>query len=536
MCAGVATCGIRSTSACAGSRQFAGDHLLTFAEKGAFMAATTVSSGYSAWEALRDPSASPLPDPLAALRIADEHLERVLRGFDLLVEDGAIGTQLQAHGVAAGGQIPDLASIEHPDVVTLIHREYVEAGAQMVTTNSFGANALKLGGAASVEDVCSAAVACAKRSGARYVAGSIGPLGKLLEPFGDVSFDDAYDLFHQQAEALAQAGADLIAIETMTDLREAKAALLAARDACDLPVIASMTYAKNRRTMFGSSPAVVAATLSALGANVVCVNCSLGPEELLPVVEELVSAARCPVAVRPNAGMPRLVDGETVYDVTPEQFASAMEGILDAGATLIGGCCGTNPSFTRLLSQLAQRRQTPVERVWAPALRICGSQSMAQADLANGDEIEIVSAVDPSDEDLLDDVREGDADSIVDEVMDLRGDADVFELDLSAAGISAEDERELLVEVVSELEETSPVPLCIRVDDPETLEAVVRPIAGKPLVGPTQGGIAAFEALLPVAKRYGCAVAVPQEGERALEAADCAMALGIPGEDIVLAL
>lgn len=490
-------------------------------------------SGYSAWDALRDPS-SPLPDPLEGLRIADEHLERVLRGKDLLVQDGAMGTQLQAHGLAQGGQIPDLASLSDPGTVTLVHEEYVSAGAEMVTTNSFGANELKLAGAASVEEVCSAAVSCAKRSGARYVAGSVGPLGKLLEPFGEVPFERAYELFFRQAKALADAGADVIAIETMTDLREAKAALLAAKAACDLPVFASMTYAQNARTLFGSSPSVVAATLSALGANVVSVNCSLGPRELLPIARELVTAARCPVAVRPNAGMPRLEGGITVYDVTPGDFAQAMEGMLDAGVSIVGGCCGTDPSFTAKLAALVDARDTPSSRPYLAALRICGSQGMAQADLQAGDELEVAFAVDPDDDDVVDEVRSGDVSSIVDEVMDAREDSDIVELNLAAIGVSMERERELLVGSVAELEETAPTPLFIRTDDPETLEAVVRPIAGRPLVGSAQGGASALVRLFPVAKRYGCAIAVPAAGEATQQTVESALSYGIPGEDIVV--
>lgn len=491
------------------------------------------ASGYSAWDALHDPSSSSLPDPLAGLAIKDEHLERVLRGLDLLVQDGAMGTQLQAHGLAQSGQIPDLASITDPEIVTLVHRKYVSVGAEMVTTNSFGANALKLAGAAPVEEVCAAAVACAKESGARYVAGSIGPLGKLLEPYGEVPFERAYELFLQQAHALAEAGADVITIETMTDLREAKAALLAVKAACDLPVLASMTYTQNGRTLFGTPPAVVAAVLSALGANVVCVNCSLGPRELLPIVSELVGASRCPVAVRPNAGMPRLEGDKTVYDVTPDEFAQVMEQMLDMGASIMGGCCGTDPSFTQELAELAARRGAPAPRSYRPALRVCGAQGMAQADLAAGDELEIACAVDPDDDDVLDDVRDGDADAVVDEAMELRGDADIVELNLAPAGIAGEEERALLEEVVSELEETSPMPLSLRTDDPATLEALARSIAGKPLVGPAQGGAAAVAQFVPVAKRYGCALAVPGAGDAAQQAAELAMGQGIPGEDIV---
>lgn len=489
---------------------------------------------FSAWDAVHNPEGSTLPDPLEGLTIADDYLELVLRGRELLVQDGAMGTQLQAHGLAQGGQIPDLASITDPDVVTLVHKEYVDAGAQMVTTNTFGANEIKLAGAASVEEVCAAAVSCARKSGARYVAGSIGPLGKLLQPFGDVSFDEAYRLFYQQACALSDAGADVIAIETMTDLREAKAAVLAAKAARALPVFASMTYGKNGRTMFGTTPAVAAATLSSLGANVVCVNCSLGPSELLPIVKELLKAARCPVAVRPNAGMPRLEQGKTVYDVTPEEFARAMAFILDAGASIVGGCCGTNPEFTRKLADLVAKQKKPALRFYEPRLRVCSSQSMACLGVDSEDELDIACAIDPCDEDVVDDVRAGDVDSAVDEAMDAFDDADIVELCFAKAEVSEQLEGELYEGVVSELEETSPMPLLIRTDSAAALEKAVRSLAGKPLVGMVSPDRGAVESMLAVAKRYGCALALPSNEAYLEDAIQASHEAGFAGEDMVV--
>ena len=491
-------------------------------------------SSYSAWNALHDPGSSALPDPLEGLTIADSHLEQVLRGKAYLVQDGAIGTQLQAHGLAQGGQIPDLASITDPDVVTLVHREYVDAGAQMVTTNSFGANEIKLKGQASVEEVCSASVACAKQSGARYVAGSIGPLGKLLEPFGDVSFERAFDLFYRQAAALSEAGADVITIETMTDLREAKAAVLAARAACKLPIFASMTYSKYARTLFGSTPEVVAATLSSLGVQAVCVNCSLGPQEIAPIVRELVRASRCPVAVRPNAGMPRLEQGRTVYDITPEEFAQAMDQMLDGGVTIVGGCCGTNPAFIEKLAALVGDRSKPATRAYEPALRVCSSQTVARVDAESGEELEVSPAIDPADSEAIEEVREGDADSVADEAMDAFDDADVVELSFVPAGLSPDEEGALFEEVLAELEETSPMPLLIRANEADVLEHAVRSIAGKPLVGVCSDDLEAFEQLIPVVRRYGCAVIIPGTGEQAKMAVQLANKAGIAGEDMVV--
>lgn len=494
---------------------------------------TAVPRDYSAWDALRDPATSPLPDPLAGLNIADEHLERVLRGQDILLLDGAIGTELQARGAAAGGQIPDLASIEHPDIVTDVHRAYVQAGAEMVTTNSFGANEVKLAGAAEVEAVCEAAVACAKASGARYVAGSIGPVGQLLHPFGPVSFEAAYQAFLRQAKALAQAGADVLTIETMTDLREAKAALLAARDAANLPVFVSMTYGEGGRTLFGTPPAVAAATLSSMGAQVVCVNCSLGPVELAPVVRELARTSRCPVAAQPNAGMPRLVEGKTVYDVEPAEFAGAMRAILEAGANVVGGCCGTSPAFIAELKRVVDGFGKPAERAYEPALRVCSAQNMASVAPGAGQKLRVARAVDLDDPDIADALAEGDADAIADEAMDAREDADAVEL-CCAAG-DAQAEAELASEVVDQLEESAPAPLVIRTDRPQVLEAAVRAVAGKPVAGTASGSPAALRALLPVAKRYGCPVIIPPaqacDIERDLERGRLE---GIPGEDLIV--
>ncbi|WP_417305710.1 homocysteine S-methyltransferase family protein, partial [Ellagibacter isourolithinifaciens] len=203
--------------------------------------------------------AAQLPRPdLSGLAIKDEHLKRALLGQDFLVVDGAMGTQLQERGLADAGQIPELLNFSHPDDIAAIHKAYVDAGAEVITTNTFGANRLKLEGAASVEDVYRAAAECARAAGAPYIAGDVGPTGALLEPMGTMSFEEAYDLFAEQVRAVAAAGCDVVLIETMADLREAKAALLAAQENCDLPVFATMTFGEDGRTFLGTSPEVAA--------------------------------------------------------------------------------------------------------------------------------------------------------------------------------------------------------------------------------------------------------------------------------------
>jgi len=289
----------------------------------------------------------------------DDHLQKVLAGEEFLLFDGAMGTMLQKAGLEAG-ELPDLLCLTDPETVTSIHRAYVEAGSQAVTTNTFGANRMKLGDAATVEELFAAAVSCARDSGARYVAADIGPTGELLDPLGDLEFDDAYELFAEEARAAAKAGADLIIVETMADLQEIEAAARAAKDSCDLPVFATMTFSTGGRTFLGVAPDEAASTLDGLGVDALGVNCSLGPAELAPIVNEMLAATSKPVIVQANAGLPTVVDGKTTYAISPNAYASDVNALIEAGASIIGGCCGTDPDYIRALARLiAGRRPSP---------------------------------------------------------------------------------------------------------------------------------------------------------------------------------
>ena len=241
------------------------------------------------------------PRTIETLR-CDEHLRAVLRGEKHLLFDGGMGTMLQAAGMKAGA-LPELLNFSDPDVITGIQRQYVEAGCDVITSNTFGANAHKLNGAASVEDVFASAVACARAAGARYVAGDIGPIGALLRPLGTMSFDEAYLLFKEEVEAGVKAGVDLFIIETMTDLAETKAAVLAAKENSDLPIFTTMTFEEDGRTFLGTSPEVAAITLDALGADVVGINCSQGPADLRPFAKRMLDVTDKPVLVQANAGL-----------------------------------------------------------------------------------------------------------------------------------------------------------------------------------------------------------------------------------------
>lgn len=284
-----------------------------------------------------------------------DYLRRVLAGEEFLLFDGAMGTMLQRAGLPAG-DLPDLLCLSKPETVTGVHRAYVEAGSQAVTTNTFGANRERLDGAASVEEVFSAAIACARESGALFVAADIGPTGEMLEPLGDLTSEEAYDLFAEEVTAAKKAGADLIIIETMADLQEIEAAVRAAKDNCDLPVFATMTFGMGGRTLFGVAPDDAAQTLDALGVDALGVNCSLGPADLVPIVSAMRAATDKPLIAQANAGLPSVSNGETVYAVDAASYAGEVEALMDAGATIIGGCCGTDPEYIReLANRIASR-------------------------------------------------------------------------------------------------------------------------------------------------------------------------------------
>lgn len=442
-------------------------------------------------------------------RIKDERLARVLAGEELLVFDGGMGTMIQRAGLAGVAAQPDLLNLTHPDQIRQIQRAYVEAGCDVVTTNTFGSNRVKLKGAADVAELYAAAADIARSTGAAYAAGDIGPTGALLAPLGPLSFDDAYEAFAEQARAVEEAGCDLVIVETMADLREAKAAVLAALDNTTLPVFATMTFEAGGRTLFGTSAANAAATLSALGVSALGVNCSLGPNELVPVVAEIARYATCPVIAQPNAGLPHVVDGETCYDIDAAGFAEAMQGILDAGASIVGGCCGTDPDFIAGLARLAADR-APAPRKTSDAFVVTYSQGVAEVPDPAGDEVRIGFVDAAADDDLAEAVADGEYDDLADEVDDLACD------DTAIVGLSMyvpdgdADERDALVQSVEAIQDARvEAALCLAAHDAAALEAAARAYVGKPLTA-FAGDDAAARAgeLLALAKRCGCAALV----------------------------
>lgn len=285
---------------------------------------------------------------------------KALEGNGFLLFDGAMGTMLQQSGLQPG-ELPEMLCQENPKAISAIHRAYVEAGSNVVTTNTFGANRVKLGDNASVSEIFELAVKCARNSEASLVAADVGPIGKLIFPMGDLSFTEAFDLFAEQGKAISNTDADIVIIETMADILEMTAAVLGIRSQCSLPLFATMTFTAQGRTFLGTSPTDVAIALSLLGVDALGVNCSAGPADLAPVVHEMLRIAMCPVIVQANAGIPKVIDGKTIYEMNPESYALEVLQMIEDGASIIGGCCGTDPRFIEAIAKLVDNR-TPKPR------------------------------------------------------------------------------------------------------------------------------------------------------------------------------
>ncbi len=297
--------------------------------------------------------------PARTVQYKDDILREAFEGKRCIAIDGAMGSMLQSAGIEIADSAPEYLNVESPQTIIDIHASYVGAGAQIITTNTFGANARKLGGDADIAKLVYAGVECARKAHAPYIACDIGPIGELMEPMGDLQFEEAYNLFVEQARAGVSAGCDLFIIETMADLLEAKAAVLACKSASDLPIIATMTFAEGGRTLMGTTPQIAALTLDALGVDALGINCSVGPETLIDFISEMSDYTNLPLVAQPNAGLPRLVDGKTVYDIDVESFIAADAKIYAAGASFLGSCCGTTPAYTSAIVGMLNEGPAP---------------------------------------------------------------------------------------------------------------------------------------------------------------------------------
>ena len=419
----------------------------------------------------------------------------------LLFLDGAMGTMLQRGGMKPG-ELPELLNLTNPALLEDIHRQYIEAGSQVIYANTFGANRRKLRKTAhTVAEVVAAGVAAAKRAAEGQpvlVAVDIGPLGELLEPMGTLTFEEAYDQFAEIVEAGAAAGADLAVIETMTDLYEAKAALLAVKEHSSLPVMVTMSFDETGRTFTGCTVASMARTLEGLGADAIGLNCSLGPKQVLPLLREMCANTRLPVIAKPNAGLPDPVDGH--YDLTPEAFAEAMVEAVQAGVSIVGGCCGTDPAYIRALHD-AVKDMTPGQRRYEPCGFVCTPTVPVRLD---GVRV-IGERINPTGKKRFQQaLLENDLDYIVDvAVQQMDAGAQILDVNVGHPGV---DEVTMLPRVVKKIQEAVDLPLQLDSSNPDALEAGLRVYNGKPAVNSVNGKPEVLERILPMVRKYGAAV------------------------------
>jgi 5-methyltetrahydrofolate--homocysteine methyltransferase len=443
---------------------------------------------------------------------------------EVLILDGSMGAFLQARGLP-DGYAPDLWNTEDPDAIIAVHREYVEAGADILLTNTFGATKLRLaeyGAGHRVREINEAAVQNARRAIGDLrvlVAGDIGPSGTTLEPGGELPFDDAVALFAEQARALVDAGADLIAIETMFDLVEAKAALIGTRDVSrTIPVIAHMTFTARGRTDTGTDPETAAIVLEACGADVLGVNCSVGPEDMLEVVGRMGRATRLPLSVQPNAGLPVMRHGKTVFPQTAEHMAPFAKQFVDRGAAIVGGCCGTTPEYIRrIAADVGHKPHEPTNR--EPGTWIT-SRARALRMGPRAPFVTIGERINPTGRKLFSQaIREGRTDLIV---QDARAQVEggAMALDVNV-GVPLVDEPAMLARAVTSVQNVVDVPLVIDSANVDALSRGIRAYPGRPLVNSVDPVREKADFLLPIIKRYGCAVigmtAESEIPERALD-------------------
>ena len=450
-----------------------------------------------------------------------------------------MGTMIQQSG-AGYRHCPETLNLTRPELITSFHRAYIEAGADIVYTNTFGANAYKLeGSGCSVERVIGAAIANAKKAcegTSALVALDIGPIGMLLEPAGALRFEEAYGYFRQQV--LAGKGADLIVFETMTDLYELKAAVLAARENSDLPVIATMTFEQNGRTFTGVSPASMAVTLSGLGVQAIGVNCSLGPDELEPVLAEMTRYTDLPLIVKANAGLPDPNSNE--YDILPDRFAQCVKALLPCGVKLAGGCCGTTPAYiAELKKALGGEAYSPREKTAdtcvcsaATAVEINGPRIIGERINATGKK-RFKQALEENDIDYI----------LTQALSQVGGGAEILDVNVGHPGI---DEAKMMVRAIKAIQSVCDAPLQIDSTKPEVLEAGLRCYNGKPIVNSVNGEEKSLSSVLPLVKKYGASVVgltldeggIPKTAEGRFRIArrivERAEALGIDRRDVYI--
>ncbi len=429
---------------------------------------------------------------------------RELLGKQLLFSDGAMGTMLQRAGLAAG-DVPEVWNCTRPQVLREIHNAYLDAGADWVTANTFGANPVKFESTDyTCEEVICAGIRLAVEAAhprGKWAALDIGPTGRLLKPMGNLSFDDAYQAFYDAAKAGAQAGADLILIETMSDTLEMKAAVLACREACDLPILATMTFDEKGKLLTGGDIPAAAALLQSLHPDAAGFNCGLGPQQMIDFLPQLRQHLSLPIIIQPNAGLPQVENGETVYTVGPEEFAADMVQLWDGGACVLGGCCGTTPEhIAAVVRALTGKTPKPL-----PELTETVVSSYSHTVTFGGQTRLIGERINPTGKKSLQQaLRNDDMGYILREgIAQQEAGADILDVNV---GLPEIDEPKLLVEAVQALQGVTDLPLQLDTSDPVAMEQALRIYNGKALLNSINGKQEVMDAVFPLVQKYGCAV------------------------------
>ena len=467
-------------------------------------------------------------------------------GKEILFLDGGMGTLLQAEGLAPG-ELPETWNIEHPEKVEAIHRRYYEVGSDVVLANTFGANVCKFhNDRYTVEEVIRAGIANAKRAGEQieketYVALDMGPTGKLLKPMGDLDFDDAYEAFAEAVRYGEKYGADLIHIETMSDTYEVKAAILAAKENSSLPVFVTMIFDERGKLLTGGDVPSVVAMLEGLRVDALGLNCGLGPKQMLPILEDLRRYTSLPVIVKPNAGLPKQKNGETYYDVEPDEFARIMQEVVKGGACVIGGCCGTTPEHIKKLVE--ECKDLPLCEIEKKHDTIVSSYG--QAVILDDMPRIIGERINPTGKKKFKEaLKNEDMDYILKEAI-TQQDKGAHILDVNV-GLPDIDEVAMMEKVVKELQSVTSLPLQIDTVDGKAMERAMRIYNGKPMINSVNGKQVSMDEVFPLIRKYGGVVVgltideegIPKDAEGRVRVAgkiiNEAAKYGIDKKDIVI--
>lgn len=412
---------------------------------------------------------------------------------NILLFDGAMGSELAKRGLRSG-DCPEVLNVENPDLIKTVHKEYINSGAMVITTNTFGANDIKLKHTGyKTEEIIENAVYNAKSAidGKEVlIALDIGPIGKLLEPSGSIAFEDAYDIFSKQIIKGAECGIDIILIETMTDLNEVRAAVLAAKENTNLPIFCTMSFERNARTFMGCSAESMAIILEGLGVDAIGINCSIGPKEMLPIINKVIEYSNLPIMVQPNAGLPIISDGSTIYNISDKEFKEEIVKFINKGVNIVGGCCGTTSEYISELANEVQKLK-PIKRE-IKKLNFVGTASK----IISLEDITVMG-------ERLEVIEEEDFGYLVDGAFEQEEEVDILDINILTQG---NDEVATIKKFLKELQGIVNTPIQITSSNPKVLEEALRIYNGKAIVNFLNNNERVLDTVLSIVKKYGAMV------------------------------